>query len=72
MSSFLKRAWTTQDTDTGLYALTFESSDINCRLSTKELAFPKVPTRHTICLTYLSEEDLMRLYNVIGDTLYGP
>jgi hypothetical protein len=69
----MKKAWVTREDTLDLYALSFESEGIqeHERLAVKELIFPRIePKRHTICLTYLTEDDLYNLYEAIGRELY--
>ena len=70
--SSLKKAWITEH-DAGLFALTLESENVYpeyARLTSRECVFPlradPGETRHTMAISLLGQDDMIRLYDVIG------
>lgn len=72
--SNLKKAWIRQNDDLDLYSLSIESTDPtgSNKLHVREMTFPeKDPKRHTICITYMTLEDIHDLYEALGEYLYA-
>jgi len=74
----LKKAWVTEDLDSGLVTLTLESADAEIeskRIKTRELCFPDHPTeknplRHTLAITCLDDQSLIEILSAINKHLY--
>jgi len=72
--SYLKKAWITELDGTDLTTLSLESQDPEgpACLIVRELKFPMTgPKRHTICITYLTDDDLLTLYAALQEHIYG-
>lgn len=73
MGNKLLKAWITSHD--GMNVLSLESADpINMPLNTREMHFSARGTkepRHSLCISFLSDGDLLTLHQVLNDYLFG-
>jgi hypothetical protein len=74
----IKKVWVSNISERSeIYSITFESStpDVDfLRVRAREMSFPAEPTpekplRHTVNIATFSREDLIEIYNTIGQAL---